>query len=264
MNYYSIAHLIGSADAAELITSMTGKPREWLMLNRDKELPEKISDAANSIAAGTPLQYITGKAYFYGDRYLVTPDVLIPQPDTEHIVESALSFAAQGKRLLDLCTGSGCIAISILKRALIRVTAVDISSPALEVARKNAELHKVLDRLTLLRADVLNDDISNLISSADIITANPPYINTDVIPSLPEAVKHEPHLALDGGSDGMDFYRRFLSFAEYLKPNAVMIFEIGYDQATRITALANASGLSCEIKRDFGGNDRVAVIKKQL
>lgn len=262
MNYYSISHIIGSSDAAELITSMTGKSREWLMLNRDKELPEQIVNAAMQIADGTPLQYITGKAYFFGDRYIVTPDVLIPQPDTEHISSLALEYLSPGKKLLDLCTGSGCIAISILKRSLARANAVDISYPALEIARKNAELHKVIDRLTLIQRDVLHDDISDLISTADIITANPPYINTDLIPSLPPEVRHEPQLALDGGDDGMDFYRRFLSYAELLKPDAIMLLEIGYDQASRMTTLAEKQGLHSEIKRDFGGNDRVAIIKK--
>lgn len=262
MNYYSVSRLIGSSDAAELINALTGKSREWLILNRDKELPPKIADAAKKIAAGTPLQYITGKTYFYGDRYFVSPDVLIPQPDTEHIVEAALGIAAPGKQLLDLCTGSGCIAISILKRTLMKAAAVDISAPALEIARKNAELHKVLGRLRLSQQNVLTEDLSELFASADIITSNPPYINTDVIPTLPPDVRSEPRIALDGGDDGMKFYRRFLSFAPVMKPDAVMILEIGYDQAARITSLASEAGLRTEIRRDFGGNDRVAIIKK--
>ena len=262
MNYHSIARLIGSVNAAELIQALTGLSREALLLDRERELPDSVADAAGKIASGTPLQYITGRAFFYGDRYLVTPDVLIPQPDTEHLVDAALCFAKPGRKLLDLCTGSGCIAISILKRAIVRAEAVDISAPALEVARKNAELHKVNDRLELLRLDVLRDDLSPLIAGADIITANPPYINTDVIPSLPPDVRNEPRIALDGGGDGMDFYRRFLSFSDRLKPDAVMIFEIGWDQGERICELARCSGLSCSIKRDFGGNDRVAIIHK--
>lgn len=260
MNYYTLARLIGSADAAELITAFTGKTREWLMLNRDKELPDAVAEAAEKIAAGTPLQYITGRAYFCGDRYLVTPDVLIPQPDTEHLAETALGFVTAGKKLLDLCTGSGCVAISILKRALIRAAAVDVSAPALEIAKKNAELHKVNDRLELLRLDVLHDDLSVLIAAADVITANPPYINTGVIPTLPPDVRSEPRIALDGGCDGMDFYRRFLDFSGCLKPDAVMIFEIGWDQGERIRALAAQHELKCDIKRDFGGNDRVAIL----
>ena len=262
MNYYSISRLIGSTDAAELITSLTGKPLEWIMLSREKELPEEVAKAAEKIASGTPLQYITGKTYFYGDRYFVTPDVLIPQPDTEHIVESALKFAGSGKQLLDLCTGSGCIAISILKRSLMKATAVDISAPALEVARKNAELHKVLGRLTISQLNVMTEDLAKLFASADIITANPPYINTGILPTLPPDVQCEPRIALDGGDDGMDFYRRFLSFSGALRPGAVMIFEIGYDQADRIRELASGYDLRTDIKRDFGGNDRVAIIMK--
>ena len=262
MNYYSISRLIGSSDAAELICSLTGKSLEWLMLNRDAELSQKIADAAQRISEGTPLQYITGKTYFCGDRYFVTPDVLIPQPDTEHVVEAALGFVSPGKFLLDLCTGSGCIAISILKRSLIKAAAVDISAPALEIARKNAELHKVLGRLSLIQKNVLTEDLSALFESADVITSNPPYINSSLIDSLPADVKNEPRTALDGGADGMDFYRRFLSFAGSMKQNAVMVLEIGYDQADRIKMLAADACLHIEIKRDFGGNDRVAIITK--
>ena len=168
MNYYSVSRLIGSSDAAELICSLTGKSREWLMLNRDWELPGNVADAARLVSSGTPLQYITGKAYFYGDRYFVSPDVLIPQPDTEHVVEAALSLLSPGQFLVDLCTGSGCIAISILKRRLIKAEAVDVSAPALEVARKNAELHKVLGRLKLTQLNVLTEDLSSLFAAADV------------------------------------------------------------------------------------------------
>ena len=262
MNYYSVSRLIGSSDAAELICSLTGKSREWLMLNRDWELPGKVADAARLVSSGTPLQYITGKAYFYGDRYFVSPDVLIPQPDTEHVVEAALSLLSPGQFLVDLCTGSGCIAISILKRRLIKAEAVDVSAPALGVARKNAELHKVLGRLKLTQLNVLTEDLSSLFAAADVITANPPYINSDLIDSLPADVQSEPRTALDGGSDGMDFYRRFMSFTTYMKPDAALVFEIGYDQAARITALASEYSLHTQIKRDFGNNDRVAVITK--
>ena len=262
MNYYSISHLLGSSDAAELICSLTGKSREWLMLNRDFELPESVAIAARKVSDGTPLQYITGKTYFYGDRYFVTPDVLIPQPDTEHVVEAALGLLEPGKTLIDLCTGSGCIAISILKRRLIKAEAIDISAPALEVARKNADLHKVLGRLKLTQLNVLTEDLTPFFESADVITSNPPYINTDLIPTLPPDVRSEPHTALDGGSDGMDFYRRFMSFTKFMKPTAALILEIGYDQAERLTALADNFSLNTKIIRDFGGNDRVAIITK--
>lgn len=262
MNYYSVSHLIGSSAATELICSLTGRSREWLMLNRELELPPSITDAAQKISNGTPLQYMTGKAYFCGDKYIVSPDVLIPQPDTEHIVETAIGYAENGKFLLDLCTGSGCIAIAILKRTLMKAAAVDISSFALKISEKNAELHKVSNRLELISSNVLTDDISHLISSADIITSNPPYIKSSVIHTLPPDVQNEPHIALDGGEDGMDFYKRFIELTKYMKPSAVMILEIGYDQAARISYLAEKNSLNIKIKRDFGGNDRVAIITK--
>lgn len=262
MNYYSVSHLIGSTDAVELICSLTGRSVEWVMLNRELDLPPKISEAAKLISNGTPLQYITGKAYFYGDKYIVSPDVLIPQPDTEHIVEAALEVVTPGKSLLDLCTGSGCIAISILKRTLIKANAVDISAPALSIAQKNAELHKVQHRIKFIQKNVLTEDISELIANADVITSNPPYINTSDIDSLPLDVQNEPHTALDGGEDGMDFYRRFIAMTDHMKKSAVMILEIGYDQGDRIKALAAEYKLNIEMRRDFGGNDRVAIINK--
>ncbi len=268
MNYYTLTKLLSehgsdapSVEATELISHFTGKSREWVMLNLDVELPASVSRAADERIAGKPLQYITGKAWFYGDRYFVSPDVLIPQPDTEHVVEAALERLTNGERLLDLCTGSGCIPISILKRCLVQATGVDISAPALAVARKNAELHKVIGRLKLLQMNVLTaDELEALVAEADVITANPPYIDSDEIPKLPPEVRSEPRIALDGGADGMKFYRRFLELARFMKPDATMILEIGWDQAARIDAMFEAEGFKSRLRRDFEGHFRVAII----
>jgi release factor glutamine methyltransferase len=257
-----------SSEAAEIVHHFTGNSLEWCLLNRNVRLPDSVEQAAAKLASGIPLQYITGRAWFYGDRYLVTPDVLIPQPDTEHLVEAAKEHLTTGSKLLDLCTGSGCISISLLKRIPAKGIAVELSAPALEVARRNAEIHKIGSRLTFLQANVLDSPLMpQLIAESDVIVSNPPYINTDIIDTLSPEVRSEPRMALDGGADGMVFYRRFiLDYAKLMKPSAVMILEIGYDQSERIKELCTIAGFNCELRRDFNGNYRVVLItciKKQ-
>ena len=252
-------------EAAELIRVFAGKSREWCLLNRDTELPDSVADALIKRQRGIPLQYIIGEAWFYGYRFHVTPDCLIPQPDTELTVSRALELLPPDGTLLDLCTGSGCIAISVLnEHPSARAIAIDISKPALTVSFQNRELHKLHDRLRLIECDVLESpQLPGLIAGADVITSNPPYINSDVIPTLPREVQHEPLLALDGGSDGMIFYRKFISdLARSMKPSAVMLLEIGYDQSERVAALCESAQLSCHFHRDFGGNLRVAEIRR--
>ncbi len=252
-----------SAEAAEIVRSIMEKSREWCLSNRDAELPSEIDFILEKRANGIPLQYILGEAWFYGNRFTVSPDCLIPQPDTEHCVSLALDSLPIGGYLLDLCTGSGCIAISILKeKSSVRATAVDISPAALEIAKKNAILNGVSENLDFIEANVLTDDLSSLIKEADVIVSNPPYINSDVIATLSKEVQHEPRIALDGGDDGMLFYRHFIeNLTKQMKPSAVMILEIGYDQSERISELCNKSGLDCRLHRDFGGNIRVAQIR---
>lgn len=264
-----IKHLtaIGAAsptyEAAEIVRVLYGKPREWCMQNRDAELPSAIDTALQKRAGGIPLQYILGEAWFWGNRFVVSSDCLIPQPDTEHCVSLSLKHLAPGGRLLDICTGSGCIAISILKENVsATAAAIDISEPALTIAKQNAEEHGVSDRLALIKANVLVDDISEYVKSADVIVSNPPYINSDIIDTLSAEVLNEPRIALDGGDDGMIFYRHFInSLAPLMKPSAVMILEIGYDQSERVSELCKTVGLSCTLHRDFGGNIRVAIIR---
>ncbi len=254
-----------SHEAAELVRVLAGKTREWCLLHRDDELPDSIDKAVADRRQGVPLQYILGEVYFYGHRFVVSPDCLIPQPDTEHLVMLALKHIGNGTRILDLCTGSGCIAISILKEnARLTATAVDISPKALQIAKQNADLHRVSDRLNFIESDVLTSDFVELIRSADLIVSNPPYINTDVIPTLSGEVQHEPHIALDGGSDGMIFYRHFiLNLAQFMKPEAMMLLEIGYDQSDRIAELCKSQALACTFHKDFGGNIRVAQISRK-
>lgn len=255
----------GSANPTSDAAALTGLTREQLLLNRDASVTAEAEMRLHRLESGEPLQYILGEAWFYGFRFKVSPDCLIPQPDTEHAVYHTLRHLTSGDHLLDLCTGSGCIAISILKENQhVTASAIDISPDALRLADVNAHLHSVADRLTLMTGDVLIDPrIPDLIRCADVIVSNPPYINTDVIATLSPEVQREPHIALDGGTDGMDFYRRFiLDYVPLMKDDSVMILEIGYDQAERIRALCQFIGASCTIHRDFGGNDRVAEISR--
>ncbi len=255
----------GSNVPAAEAAALCGKPRDWCLLHRDELLPPEIEDLLRRREAGEPLQYILGEAWFYGYAFRVTPACLIPQPDTEHVVDLALQRLRSRMRILDLCTGSGCIAISILKEnTALTADAIDISHDALQIAKLNAERLSVSDRIRFHECDALQSKkIPALIAKADVVVSNPPYIDSDVIDTLSPEVRHEPRLALDGGSDGMLFYRRFiLDYTKHLRPDAYMLLEIGYDQADRIADLCKKAGVSCKLHRDFGGNIRVAEISR--
>lgn len=221
--------------------------------------PEAQKEARRRLADGEPLAYILGEWSFYGEVYTVTPDVLIPRSDTEILVERLIRDLPQNGRFLDLCTGSGCVAISVAAhRPDLTCVAVDISAAALDIARKNAARNGVTERIRFVRGDVLGD-LPDAGDGFCAIAANPPYIDSAVVDTLSEQVRREPRLALDGGADGMDFYRAILSrHLSRLTPDGMLYFEIGYDQAEKITRLC--APRPCRILRDYGGNDRVAVI----
>jgi len=212
---------------------------------------------------GEPLAYILGEWYFWDEEYTVTPDVLIPRADTEHVVEAAIKRLDGGGSLCDLCCGSGCIGISTLcHTSKTTCLSCDISSAALDITRENAERNGVSGRLTTRCIDVLDRNALALLGSFDAVTSNPPYIRTDVIPTL-ETVKREPVLALDGGSDGLVFYRALVSAFDLLvKAGGVMLLEIGFDQGNDLRQLCREAGLGCVIKKDYSQNDRVAVISR--
>ena len=207
-----------------------------------------------------PLAYIIGEWYFYGETYRLNRDCLIPRPETEHVVDELIRRLPQNGVFADLCTGSGCIAVSALvHRKDASCLAVDISEGALSMARENAERNGVGDRITLKKADILRDPPKTVLDGRrfDIIVSNPPYINSSVIETLSDEVRQEPRLALDGGEDGMNFYRVLLDgYLSCLNKGGLLILEIGYDQAERIRALH-----PCDILKDYSGNDRVAVIQ---
>jgi release factor glutamine methyltransferase len=231
-------------------------------------------------ASGEPLQYITGRQEFYGLDFIVTPEVLIPRPETEFLVEQviklarieALDEAAQqgagrAPLIVDLGTGSGCVAVAVAAHIHnARVLAVDISGAALGVARRNAERHGVAGRIELIEGDLLDPLAGRgLDQSVDIIASNPPYVEE----GRPELVQREvrewePAVALFGGPDGLDFYRRLIAGApKYLRPGGHMVMEIGYTQLEPIREIISSSGLDLiDVTGDLRGIPRTLTLRK--
>ena len=218
-------------------------------------------------SAGEPLQYIIGNTEFMGLTFRVTPDVLIPRLDTEVVVDEALKLMKEHKvkKVLDLCTGSGAIAVSVAKLAdKVDVSASDISQEALKIAAENASANGV--KIDFKCGDMFAPFKRKIGGNAkfDMIISNPPYIPSQDIEGLMTEVKdHEPRLALDGGDDGLDFYRTIIEQApDYLKKGGILVLEIGSDQAHNIEEIAGntAKYKGCDIKKDLAGLDRVAVL----
>lgn len=225
---------------------------------------DRLTAAIDKRCTGYPLQYIIGKWWFCRCEFEVSEDCLIPRPDTEIVVEAAGKLMPQNARFADLCTGSGCIAISLLDFCPdASAVAVELYPRTLELAKRNAERNKVSDRFR----GVLGDVLSGIVLGDevfDLIVSNPPYIRSDVVPTLSRELRFEPHAALDGGEDGMIFYREIVrSYLNNLADSGAFVFEIGYDQAKDIEKLAVENDLDCRIIKDFGGNDRVAVLRRK-
>lgn len=220
-----------------------------------------------------PLQYLTHKQYFYNEIYYVDENVLIPRADSEILVEKAIEYINNEdmKNVIDLCTGSGALGISISKNTNIeKMTLIDISLGAIKVAKRNIQKNGVSDKVTVQISDLLNEKISEIKDDSekrvDMIVSNPPYIKTSVINTLQEEVQKEPHLALDGGKNGLDFYLRIIKEAKkVLRPNGILIFEIGYDQLSDLKDIIkeNEEYNLLESVKDYGGNDRVVVCRFQ-
>lgn len=247
------------------IASGTDSARLFMMVR--EEAPDDVCRRAVDIARvrseGKPLEYITKSACFFGLDFYVDERVLVPRADTEIIVEKAIELSGGGK-IADICCGSGCIGLSVLKNVNgATADMFDISDGACEVSRENAGRLGLSERANVLRQDVFSPDFLSHGEKYDIIISNPPYIRTEVIEGLSAEVKSEPHIALDGGDDGLAFYRRLIDVCpKALSDGGTIIFEIGYDQAADVTSEAEKRGLGCEISRDYGGNDRCAIIKK--
>lgn len=234
----------------------------WQTVGADPECDAPaLADALSRRLKREPLPYILGEAAFYRESYYVTPATLIPRSDTELLVEEAIRRLPRGAHFADLCTGSGCIAISVLaNRPDCTAIALDLSADALDVAKRNAARNGVADRLDFLCADVLCD---LPLAGVDAILSNPPYIAAAVIDTLSPEVLAEPRLALDGGEDGLLFYRSLIPrAASCIAPQGVLLFEIGYDQADAVSAIAREAGLCCEVRSDLGGRPRLAVMER--
>jgi len=236
-----------------------------------KEISPEAQALAKNIVqrrnTSEPLEYILGYAWFYGLCFDVTPECLIPQADTEILCEKLVSALKKrgtlaGVCFADICTGSGCIALAALSQTE-NTTAVgyDISEGALSVAIRNAEKFGLTDRFTAIRADIFSSDFLAEAGEFDLIVSNPPYIRSDVIETLSPEVQKEPHIALDGGADGLCFYRRLLEVCpKHIKKDGILLMEIGYDQRKALTALCDSYGFSFAFYKDFGGNDRVCAV----
>lgn len=247
------------------IASGTDSARLFMMMRED--VPDDVCRRAAGIAeerlTGKPLEYITKNACFFGLDFYVDERVLVPRADTEIIVAKAIELSGGGK-IADICCGSGCIGLSVLKNVNgATADMFDISEGACEVSRENARRLGLSERANILRQDVFSPDFLSHGEKYDIIISNPPYIRTEVIKGLSAEVKSEPYIALDGGDDGLVFYRCLLDVCpKALADGGAIIFEIGYDQAADVTAEAEKRGLSGEVFRDYGKNDRCIVIKK--
>ncbi len=224
-----------------------------------------LAEAVEQRAAHTPLQYILGEWSFFRQTYEVNPDCLIPRSDTEVLVEKATHLLPRGAYFADLCTGSGCIAVSTLcERPDTRALAVDKFPQTLALATRNAARNGVAERFSPLLCDLLAPDPLPDGARFDAILSNPTYIRSAVLEELAPELSAEPAAALDGGGDGLVFYRALVRLCRrHLKTGGFALFEIGYDQADAVRAIAADVGYACRIIKDLSSNDRVAVLTEK-
>ena len=229
----------------------------------DDYLSGALSCAVEKRCSHYPLQYIIGKWWLANCEFFVDENTLVPRPDTETVIELAVKNLPHGANFADLCTGSGCIAISILDlRRDTYASAFELYPKTLDMAIKNAAHNKVSERFTPILGDVLQSDLLGERKYAAIIS-NPPYIRTDVIETLENEARTEPRAALDGGKDGLIFYRAIIkNFERNLYADGFFLFEIGFDQADDLRKIAADNGFSCEVYKDLGGCDRAVLLRK--
>lgn len=249
-------------DARLLLEEICGTDRNTLLVHGDRNVTEEelaqYREMLEKRSVHIPLQQIIGRQSFMGLDFYVDENVLIPRQDTELLVEEALQELHDGMRILDMCTGSGCILLSLLKYSNdCEGIGADISEEALKVAERNRV------QLGLKNAAFIKSDLFEAVEGKfDLLVSNPPYICSDVIDTLmPEVREHEPRQALDGSADGLHFYRRILAECRtYLKPGGILLFEIGYDQGEAVKRLMEENGfLEVEVKKDYGRLDRVVL-----
>lgn len=263
-------------DAEVLLSHILERDRAWLITHNndglDNERYKLFEDAIDRRSRREPLQYIIGRQEFWGLEFTVTHNVLIPRPETELLIETAINILRDANKqamIVDLCTGSGCVAVSLAKElANARIFAVDKSSQALAVARENAQRHGVSDRIRFLEGDLYAPleelDIRGLV---DVITANPPYIRSGDLPMLqPEVRDYEPELALIAGTEGTEVQQKIIESAtDLLEKHGTLIMEMGMGQAEILKRMIDEVGTydKPEILKDLAGIDRVLVVKKK-
>ncbi len=256
----------GREEARRLFSHFEGLPPSALYGQDPVSRSAALLRAAALREEGAPLAYLLGEAPFYRHTFLVNESCLIPRPETELLVERAVSLLPKGGLFADLGTGSGCIALSLLaERPDARALALDVSKGALAVARENACRLSLLDRVTFLEADLLAPLPDFLTSvSLDAVLSNPPYIRSSVMKTLSREVKREPASALCGGEDGMLFYRRILpAFLPRLSEEGFFLFECGFDQEREMAALSREYGLLFTPYFDYAGLFRGALLKRK-
>jgi len=253
-------------EAGSLLSFVTGKDRTFLIAHAEDEVNDvdRFREFLERRAAGEPLQYITGTQDFFGREFRVTPDVLIPRPETELLVEAALEVNKTATLLCDVGTGSGCIAVTLLcELDHARAVALDKSPAALEVAKFNAQELAVADRAEF----IVSDGFDSLDwREFDLIVSNPPYVSASVLEGLQREVRdHEPLIALSPGPDGLSIIRRLMQESpRFLKPNGHLIMEIGFDQGEVVQNLVDTNVWELlEVRPDLQGIPRIVVLRKR-
>lgn len=251
-------------DSFELFSHVTGMNRTGYFLKGNDILPYEVLERYKSLlcqrASRIPLQHIIGKAWFYGYEFTVNGDVLIPRQDTEVLVSEALEVISEDSRVLDMCTGSGCIILTLAKEAEIsNGYGVDLSEKALAVAKQN-KMELNAGQVHFIQSNIFENVDESRCGSLDLVVSNPPYIRSDVIPTLSDEVRiHDPMMALDGFEDGLYFYRRITKEAHrYLKKGGWLMYEIGHDQADEVSDIMSENGYEeISVVKDLAGLDRV-------
>ena len=255
--------------ARQLLCHVSGKSQEYILANRDLYAPEEtvrgVEENLKRLLDGEPLAYVLGEWEFYGLTLQVTPDVLIPRDDTCAVAALAIKqgiFLDQDPRILDLCCGSGCIGLAVASRVKdARVTMADLSKEALAVAKKNTQLNKLSGRVQCVQANALMPAPAFL-GKFDMIISNPPYITGQEMQELPASVKdYEPHMALYGGEDGLDFYRSIAeNYTRALKPGGFLCLEFGMGQGDDVCGILEANGYTIlERSRDYNDRERAVL-----
>lgn len=253
-------------DSFALLEYITGMDRTAYILNGSKSVPEDITERYDAVidrrSSHIPLQHITGQAWFYGRSFNVNSDVLVPRQDTEVLVSEALEVINAKDSVLDMCTGSGCIIITLaLEKKLGRAVGADISEAALKVASGNREKLGA-DDVTFVKSNIFSDINVNDAELFDVIVSNPPYIATGEIETLTEEVRiHDPYIALDGFEDGLHFYREITQQSmNYIKSGGWLLYEIGCTQAHDVSDIMSEYGYSnIKVIKDLAGLDRVVM-----